>query len=104
VTLTQADNGRRVTVAPGEVIEIRLPETASGGYRWDPEASPDAVFEPLERASDYGAAGVGSSGEAILRFRAKAGGPGSIALRYWRPWEGEGSITKRFEVTVDAAP
>jgi inhibitor of cysteine peptidase len=104
LTLGEQDNGRRLPARVGDVIEVRLAENASTGYRWAPDIHDARVLEAIEAAANYPNAAVGSGGEAIFRFRVVGPGSGSLALKSWRHWEGAGSTVQRFAVTIDAAP
>ncbi len=102
-TLTDRDNGGRVSVRVGEFVELRLAENATAGYRWTLERYDAALLEPLDAAADYDDRAVGSGGQAIFRFRVRGAGSTELALKYWRHWEGEGSILQRFTITLDSA-
>jgi inhibitor of cysteine peptidase len=103
VTLTDQDNGRSLPVHVGDVIEVQLAENATTGYRWAPDDYDAKVLELAGAAADYPKAGVGAGGKAIFRYRVVGVGSGKLSLKYWRQFEGERSINKRFAVTVDAA-
>ncbi|MFO1158722.1 MAG: protease inhibitor I42 family protein [Reyranellaceae bacterium] len=103
-TIRDQDNDRRVLLHVGEPIEIRLAENASTGYRWALESHDAGLLEPVEVTASYPGAAVGSGGEAIFRFRAVAAGSTTLALKYWRHWEGAGSAIRHFSVTFDIAP
>lgn len=36
IKINQSDDGRVVTVAPGQEVVVRLPENPATGYRWEP--------------------------------------------------------------------
>jgi inhibitor of cysteine peptidase len=101
VTLTQADNGKSVEIEPGSMVTIRLGENPTTGYRWAVDtAIPDVV---TLASSDYVPAqnaGVGGGGERAFIFKATKAGIAPIHLKLWRDWEGDKSITQRFDVTV----
>jgi predicted secreted protein len=61
-------------------------------------------MEPIETTASYPHAAAGSCGQANFRFQVVGAGSGALALKYWRHWESEGSITRRFAVTIDTAP
>lgn len=103
LTLTDQDNGRHLAVHVGDLFEIRLPENATTGYRWAPDSHDTRLLAPVEATASYPGAALGSGGEAIFRFRVVGVGSGTLALKYWRHWEGAGSIIQRFAVTIDAA-
>lgn len=99
--LTQADNGKSVTMGLGEKIVLRLNENPTTGFQWALEQGNDEIVELVE--SDYIQApspGVGAGGQHIWTFKAKKSGSARIALKLWRAWEGDKSITERFEATI----
>jgi len=104
VTLTEQDNGRRVPVQVGDLVEIHLAENATTGYRWAPDSYDAGVVKLAEATARYPNTAVGSGGEAIFRFEVVGAGSGTLSLKYWRQWEGAGSIIQRFAVTLDAGP
>jgi inhibitor of cysteine peptidase len=104
VTLTQQDDGRTLSAHVGDILELHLAENATTGYRWEPDNDDAKVLELAETSSNYRGGTPGSGGEAIFRFRVIATGSGTLSLKYWRHWEGAGSIVKRFRLTIDAAP
>ncbi len=101
--LTQADDGREITVKAAESFEVVLPEVPTSGYLWavheiDPdylrlESEAYAEPSPDERR-------VGGGREKIFTFKAlKAGG---TALELWlrRPWEEPEKHIKSFEIKL----
>ncbi len=104
LTLTDQDNGRHLPVHVGDLLEIRLAENATTGYRWAPDSYDSGLLELAEATADYPGTAVGSGGEAIFRFRIIGVGSSTLALKYWRHWEGASSIIRRFAVMIDATP
>lgn len=103
-TLTDQDNGRRVSLHVGDPLEVHLAENATTGYRWSTDRHDARLLEPVGSTASYPTSAIGSGGQAIFRFRAAAAGSTELALKYWRHWEGEGSAIQRFSVTLDIAP
>jgi inhibitor of cysteine peptidase len=102
VNLSEQDDGRRVSVAVGDTVEVRLPENATTGYRWAPEATDEARLQPLAQSGDYPAtAQVGSGGYAVFRYRVRKAGEATLALTYRRSFETAGSGIRRFTATLD---
>ncbi len=104
VTLTDQDNGRHLSIHVGDVLDFHLAENATTGYRWASDSYDARLFELIEETGNYPTAGVGSGGEAILRFRVIGTGSSTLTLKRWRHWEGAGSIVQHFAVTIDAIP
>ncbi len=104
LTLTGEDNGRHLAAHVNDVIELLLPENATTGYRWSLDGDDSPFLQLLDSTGNYPEAAVGSGGVAIFRFQVLRAGSGTLALKYWRHWEGEGSVVQRFSVTIDAGP
>src|SRR5262249_52860018 len=98
VTLTGLGDGRGVRGRVGEVIELRLRENASTGYRW----AFDGLDERVVRASAgdmiVRPRAVGSGGEVRWLLTAAAPATTTVRLKLWRQWEGDRSVQKRFAV------
>ena len=103
-TLTDDDNGRTVAVHVGDVLAIRLAENASTGFRWAPDGFDAGLLKLDGTSASYPGAAVGSGGTAEFRFRVLHAGRGTLGLKYFRHWEGDASIARRFAITVDAVP
>jgi inhibitor of cysteine peptidase len=103
VTLTEADDGRNISLSRGKTFEVRLLENVTTGYRWSVEKPLDGALS-LESATSLPAQSAlpGAGGEAVFRLRLVGAGPARLALKYWREWEGDASIARRFSVTVRA--
>jgi inhibitor of cysteine peptidase len=103
-SLAEADNGRTVDLRVGETFRVRLPENATTGYRWTIDRLDDEVVEAVGSEPDYGAGSIGSGGAVSFTFRAKKPGTGDIALKHWRHFEGDASVTNRFRLRLNARP
>lgn len=118
VTLTGADNGKIVTVAPGDRVEIQLDGNRTTGYAWQMKMAPepglrflgqDYQMKPVEPAEGEEAKEeakeatplCGAPGLESFRYEAVIPGAWRINGVYVRPWEKE--IPKdalRFGVTI----
>ena len=103
-SLAEADNGRTVDLRVGETFRVRLPENATTGYRWTIDRLDNEVVEAVGSEPDYGAGSIGSGGAVSFTFRAKKPGTGDIALKHWRHFEGDASVTNRFRLRLNARP
>lgn len=101
LTLTEAQNGRRVAVRVGDGITVSLPENAAAGYRWSiaslDESRVAVESQQYRPASDA----VGSGGTAVWRLRATAPGATRVELKKSRPWEPDTSASERFAIELD---
>ncbi|MBE1493003.1 inhibitor of cysteine peptidase [Amycolatopsis lexingtonensis] len=96
--ITLEADGAAADVAPGERLELRLPENAGTGYQWvldGPEPPLRVVEETLHPVADR------ASGTGEHRFVLHADGPGETTLvaRHARPWAPDSEL-RRFRLTV----
>jgi len=98
--LTERDDGRTLAAAPGTVLEVRLAENGSTGYSWAADSS-DERLVLIETRHDAPSGPPGRGGTVLFRYRVAAPGPSRLALKYWRSWEGDRSVVRRFAVTIN---
>jgi predicted secreted protein len=103
ITVTEHNDGGQVRAQVGDTIEIHLAENATTGYRWEPDSLDPHLFELEEATGNYRSGAVGSGGDAQFWFKVRAAGSATLRLKYWRRWEGEGGVLKRFAVKIDAS-
>lgn len=102
-TLTEDDQGKTITVHPGDQVVINLAENPTTGFQWAYDPVDNALLALDSSASGYtpspGGA-IGGGGKHVWTFDAK--GPGTVHLQFklWRSWEGDASIIKRFGVAI----
>jgi len=100
---TDADNGRTVTAAVGDVITVRLSENPSTGYAW--KATYSAGLEPSDDEFVTPSASpdvVGAAGVRVLTVEVAANGSQSIEAVYERPWEaGMTEPAQVFSLTIE---
>ena len=100
--LSEADQGVVVQARTGDLIEVRLHEMPSAGYRWVVDSPADKVLDPIDPSYEFAEGRVGAANTACFRFRVKAAGTGAIRLSYRRPWEKDEPPLKTYEATVAA--
>ena len=100
---TDADNGRTVTAAVGDVITVRLSENPSTGYAW--KATYSEGLESLDDESVTQSSSpdvVGAAGVRVLTVEVAANGSQSIEAVYERPWEaGMTEPAQVFSLTIE---
>jgi hypothetical protein len=105
-TLVRADDaGRVVTLYQGDTLVVAMPPTTANEGRWQPEASGDAVLQPVGMADllppEVAAGTTGGPNETLYRFRAASVGKTTLAF-------GDASAaparTVRYDVVVVARP
>ncbi|MFZ4790747.1 MAG: protease inhibitor I42 family protein [Candidatus Competibacteraceae bacterium] len=105
MVLTRTDHNRTAEIRVGERIAVRLAENPATGFSW-------AIHETNRRlltldGSDYVAPEsgfIGAKGQRTFQFTARQPGEITLQLKYWRVWEGDGSVTERFTVTLRIVP
>lgn len=103
--LTHADHNRTAELRVGERLVVRLPENPSTGNTWAIEEN-DRRLLALD-GTDYTAPTegfIGARGERIYTFTAQQPGEVGLKFKYWRFWEGDGSATEHYAITVQIRP
>lgn len=122
IRLSMEDAGKTVRVPAGAVVELRLDENPTTGYRWTlpPETCCEMVedrYEPQAGREEVGrgetgreetgreetgreAAGAGAASVRVLSFRVKGGAPARLALELRRTWEEGEAPLARFEIEL----
>lgn len=91
MTLTDADDGRTLSLRRGEVFEVRLPAERIAGYAWIPAENPMPVIGtdgvPLYEVDE----GLPDSapGIEVWRFIGRSAGHAHLVFEYRRPWESD---------------
>jgi predicted secreted protein len=100
VRLGESDDGSDVELAPGGVLEVALPEGATG-YSWQLAGSAgpaltggDSRFEPA--VSDA----AGAFGRRLFRFTASEPGSAVVRLRLVQPWDPEAPPAQTYSARV----
>jgi inhibitor of cysteine peptidase len=103
VQLTERDDGRTIETRVGEALELRLPERATTGYRWSFERLDPSAVSVQEQQTSRPSSRPGAPGEAAWTLTPEKTGEWPVVLKLWRPWEGDASVRKRFEITLSVA-
>lgn len=101
LTLGLADDGRALDARPGSMIVIELPENPTTGFRWSLRSRVEpALIRKSDTFEHPAEPRPGAGGSRRFEFAASARGEATVLLWNWREWEGEGSVEKRYRVTV----
>ena len=103
-TLTEADNEKTIELRVGDSVRVSLPENATTGFRWGIDQLDAQIVEMVGSEPHYPGGAVGAGGEVTFTFKAKTPGTGDLTLKYWRHFEGDSSVTKRFHLRLNARP
>ncbi len=101
LTLTEADSGKTVQAHPGDRILIQLSANVTTGFSWAIDKT-DTTILALQHESytPYPGGAIGSGGTTVFTFIAQHAGTAHLQLKYWRSWEGDSSIVKHYDITV----
>ena len=103
VTADEAMNGARMSVHPGDIVELKLSENPSTGYRWiRTDDSKPALLTELDSTylRDAAAGAVGVGGTRILRYRADHVGESTLQFNLVPPGRSPGAEDDRYRITV----
>ena len=100
VDISERDEGRRISLAVGDVLAVRLEARLGTGYSWQvigltPRLK--LLGQTVEPATDQSESGQQSQ---VFRFRAQSRGLYRLQLRYVRPWQRSAPPAKTFSITV----
>ncbi len=102
-SLTDADNGKQITVQPGDIVTLTLVSNPTTGYSWQVMEVDATVLvqdgEPEYQQSPGSEGLVGAGGTETFRFKAIGKGETKLNLGYMRPWESVPPI-ETFTVTI----
>lgn len=105
LVLARADNNRTAELRVGERLKVSLPENPSTGYTWAIDETDGRLLaldgtEYAEPTEGF----IGARGQRLFTFTARQPGEVALKLKYWRFWEGDGSTTERYTVTLKIVP
>lgn len=104
VEVSRDDNGKTVTVRPGDTVRIKLRSNRTTGYSWAMTGKLDEKVLKSEgneyKVDEHPAGMVGVGGSDVWTFAALAAGKTEIALGYARPWEKDKEPAQAFKLTV----
>ena len=102
IELTVEDTGTTRSVRVGERATVRLPESPTTGYRWEPDFD-DAALRLVDDRFEGSPTPRGSGGERVLTFEAAHAGPTTLRLAKRRGWGGAEPL-EVFVVDLDLRP
>ncbi len=103
-SLTGSDNGKTITVHVGDEIDIALDSNPTTGFDWAIDKSNGSLLAFKQMDYQASSNAVGSGGTDTFKFVAKSVGTVNLQLKYWRSFEGDRSITRRYAVTIQIQP
>lgn len=95
IQLSEADQGKSVTVKKGDQLVIRLTANPTTGFNW--ELQPNPHFQVSHRY-EGGDTGKGGGGQDVFTLAPQAGGQtGMLAFVYKRAWT-QSAEEKQFSI------
>jgi inhibitor of cysteine peptidase len=100
VPIDEASAGRTIDIGVGEVIELRLKENPTTGFRWQVSQDPGPACRIAEDHAEPVPAGPPGQGTThVWRIEAVQPGVCDLALTYGRQWEAS-APANRFDVHI----
>lgn len=105
--ISDADNGKTVTVTNGTKIQVDLVGVPTAGYMWTLKEAPAFLKKTGETSGATSEAQrepgfAGGSHWEVFFFDVTGTGEGALVLEQRRPWEDDGPADDVFSVTVKA--
>lgn len=104
VKLTIKENGTRIDLQRGQLLEIALPASLGTGFSWRVTNVPDALRtkgQPETRKPESEEPKPGRTEYQIFRFVAGRAGTGKLELQYVRPWEKGTPPANTYSLTIN---
>ena len=102
IEVTSAEAGTSIDADVGDTILLRLADNPTTGYRWEFEPVTGDSLVLTNSGYEPSSGAMGGGGVTTWTLSVIAAGTISIALKQWRPWEGDASVLDRFTLTVHA--
>ena len=101
VTVTDAENGKDLDLAPGQSLQVKLKMVAGTGYAWtvDGDPTPLKLTKTFKQQSHPGRPGAQQL--AVFNFDASSAGMTRLTLVYRRSWEYNVPPAKTFTLHVN---
>ena len=91
IQVTDADNGKQITLQSGQVVTVTLESNPTTGYSWQVMEIDNAILvqegDPEYKQASGTSGLVGAGGTETFRFKAVGTGETTLSLGYARPWE-----------------
>ena len=98
--VAEAASGSTLEMAVGEELTAVLAENPTTGFRWVAEVDAPTIVAVDGSAFRARASTPGAAGERVFKVTALASGVATLACKYWRAFEGERSVSRRFVLEI----
>ncbi len=103
LVLTKADNGQKISVMCGDIIQIELREQGGTGYLWQFDDLDKQYFDLINLETKKIQKKDNFTGGPVLKrwqLKAKKAGPTTLQMYYFRPWEDRSKAADKFNLSV----
>jgi inhibitor of cysteine peptidase len=100
ISLTEADNGKEIDLALGQVLVVTLASDQTTEFRWDVAPFVEPVVKRAGERVYTPSKPEGTGGKTTLRFKAVSKGRGPLLMVYERPGERNLEPKKKFSVML----
>ena len=99
--VTDKDNGGKVQLKTGDVLEVQLTSNPTTGYEWSvmPQSTPLLKLTSSSQTKPS-QSGVGRPITQMFKFQAAGKGSGVLLLHYVRSWEKPAADEQQFKLNV----
>ena len=102
VILTKQDQGKKIEVKVGDVVQIELEAMGTAGYQWFVESLEQEMLKLVSEETRVLHPGrLGTPVLMIWKFEVIKEGTAEIRMDHYRSWEGKERSIDRFEVTLN---
>jgi inhibitor of cysteine peptidase len=100
ITLSNVDNGKTLTLKPGQTLTLQLTENPTTGYRWSIVPFNDQLLKLTDDRFDLSnSSAMGGGGKRVFTFQATRSGQINLNLNQKREWED--SAVESFNLTIE---
>jgi inhibitor of cysteine peptidase len=103
ITVTEKDNGGRITLTPGDILVVRLQCSPGTGYSWVVAQNDENLMarqgEPVYE-NPAKTPLLGGMEYVLFHFKALRSGTNTLRLAYQRPWEKDTAPIRTFVLTA----
>ncbi|MGI8951105.1 MAG: protease inhibitor I42 family protein [Chitinophagaceae bacterium] len=104
VHLFMKDNGSVINTDAETTIIISLDGNPTTGFGWALDSMDQNVVQNIQsKYKKTESTAMGSGGEFIFILSSLKQGSSKISFKYWKHWEGDSSVTNRFEIQLNVA-
>ena len=102
-TLTQADDGRTISLETGDTLHIVLEGNPTTGYTWEIKSMDATHLRSTGQTYTAFSNRCGSNGLFTFTFSLASPGQTELQMVYERPWEKETQPIRTFHIIVEAS-